>query len=236
MSETASAPTPPPSPLLSLPQELRDYIYTLCAQATPKSYGPLEGYVEPSTELLKVNRQIRTEYQAVFYKLLPEILNQNRVCLKLPTGGKYGQRSEGKKFCCGWHLWKVPGVPWYERDQSSGQRRLVEGGLQIWVHQVPEEGESALRWWMDLYQVSEDSHTVSGHQAPPLLREVKELAELLGKVAKHSRVDASRLMRVGRVQRKLQTAMKREDQERAEKGIGSMVGSMSSLRVRGCNR
>lgn len=93
----------PSLPFFSLPRELRDRIYTLCAQATLRSYGPLTEYCEPQTELLTINRQIREEYQVVFYKQLIDILNQNRVCLKLP-GGKRGESS--KKCSLGWCYWR----------------------------------------------------------------------------------------------------------------------------------
>lgn len=40
---------------------------------------------------------------------------------------------------------RVPGTPWH-RQNASGERKAVEGGLQIWFHQAPEEDESDLSW------------------------------------------------------------------------------------------
>lgn len=218
----------PPCPFLALPRELRDAIYTFLASPVPATSGPLKGYVMPSTELLKTNKQLRREYSAIFYKLLPSLLNSRRVVLALDrkprkTEGQVKQRMEAKQYCIGWHFWTLPGAPWYSLPTtasaggplivSSTPRKPVPGGLQIWIHTVPSSDEDtekssndSISWWMDLYQIHAPTARGPPQARGKLPRQASEAADLLDKILRHAAMRGEELVRVRRVVGRLQEA------------------------------
>lgn len=212
---TPTASTTPP--LLSLPRELRDQIYALCATPTPHTSDPLIGYACPATELLKVNKQLRAEYQQIFYQLLPDLLNSRRVCLSLPTATNSSSGSGDKvaeRYCVGWHFWTLPGQPFHQLDAPSSTphpatRRAVPGGLQIWIHRVPAPGESEVEWWMDVFTIGRTTARRAG--LPP---QVEAVEALLGRILRHGRVERGRLGRLGVVRARLRDIVEREREER----------------------
>lgn len=111
-----------------LPSEIREEIYRLYCNSSPRTSGSLEGYIDfPLPAPLAVSRRMRNEIMPTYYKSVKKIIFKDRVCFKLGSSDV-----ENHFYFAGWTIW------------SNGGRR----SFNTWTRHGPEDQRYAA-WWVD---------------------------------------------------------------------------------------